>query len=100
MSSNPLRKGREYDSARYKFLGICENNHTPCWLCGKPIDYTAKPQTAKAFELDHARPVSTHPELALEPSNFRASHSSCNRSRGDTAVPVTTRGTCWVKADW
>lgn len=100
MSSNPLRKGREYDAARYKFMGVCEANNVLCWLCGKQIDYKAPANTPHSFELDHAQPLSTHPELAYEPSNFRASHSSCNRSRGDKAMPVTSRGSSWVPADW
>jgi hypothetical protein len=103
VSSNPLRSGRRYDQERYKFLGLCEAHKTPCWLCGGskgPIDYKAPAQTPLAFELDHAQPVSTHPELAFEQSNFRASHSVCNRMRGDTAIPVAARGSCWVPADW
>jgi 5-methylcytosine-specific restriction endonuclease McrA len=81
-------------------MGVCELHDTPCWLCGKKIQYKAKAETPLAFELDHARPLSSHPELAHEPSNFRASHSQCNRSRGDKAVPVASRGSCWVPADW
>lgn len=100
MTSNPLRSGRKYDSERYKFMGVCEHQSVLCWLCGKPIDYKAKAETPHAFELDHAMPVSTHPELAYEPSNFRASHSACNRSRGNTPIPVSARGSTWVRADW
>lgn len=100
MTSNPLRSGRRYDTERYKFLGVCEQHQTPCWLCGQSIDYKAPAQHPRAFELDHAQPVSTHPELAYEPTNFRASHSQCNRSRGDTHIAVGARGSCWVAADW
>ena len=53
----------------------------PCWLCGNGINYGARSGTPRAFELDHAIPVSVAPELALEPSNFRASHAVCNRRR-------------------
>lgn len=53
-----------------------------CWLCGQPIDYNAKPQTPDAFEPDHVHPKKTHPHLAEDPGNIRASHSRCNRSRG------------------
>jgi 5-methylcytosine-specific restriction endonuclease McrA len=100
VTSNPLRSGRRYDTERYKFIGVCEANNVMCWLCGKPINYKARAQTPDAFELDHARPVSTHPELAHEPTNFRASHSACNRSRGATPMAVSARGSCWVQADW
>lgn len=85
------------------FKGVARQNNTPCWLCnGKygPIDWNAPPQTPKAFELDHAQPLSTHPELAYEPTNFRASHSLCNRKRGNTHIPTTTRPTTWIKAIW
>lgn len=37
----------------------------------------------EAFELDHAYPRSTHPELAEDPSNFRPSHRACNIKRSD-----------------
>lgn len=56
----------------------------PCWLCGQRIDYSARPFTDDAFEADHVFPVSTHPHLALDPGNLRASHMRCNRARGNT----------------
>ncbi|QDQ97969.1 HNH endonuclease [Tomitella fengzijianii] len=55
----------------------------PCWLCGQPIDYGAPPHHPDSFEADHAYPVSTHPHLAGDPGNLRASHMACNRSRGN-----------------
>ena len=39
-----------------------------------------------AWEADHYRPRKLFPELALEPSNIRASHAKCNRSRGKRAA--------------
>jgi 5-methylcytosine-specific restriction endonuclease McrA len=94
------RSDRRYSDERAMFKGVARQNNTPCWLCGKPIDYAAPPQTPNAFELDHAQPLSTHPELAYEPTNFRASHSLCNRKRGNTHIPTSTRPTTWVKAVW
>lgn len=91
---------QRYRSAKDQFLGVCKQANTPCWLCGKDINYRAQPQQPDAFELDHARPLSTHPELAYDEGNFRASHSKCNRSRQDAPIPVAARGNCWVAADW
>lgn len=59
----------------------------PCWLCGAPIDYMLPSGQGldDAFERDHYFPVSTHPHLAEDPANFRASHGGCNRERGNNA---------------
>lgn len=103
------RSDRRYSDERAMFKGVARQNNTGCWLhavgqCvlkGRPIDYNAPPQTAAAFELDHAQPLATHPELAYEPSNFRASHSVCNRTRGAKTVHIgNVRPTSWVKAVW
>ncbi|MBQ9020581.1 MAG: HNH endonuclease [Eggerthellaceae bacterium] len=64
-------------------LGRLDN----CWICGGAIDYAAPAHSPDAWELDHAKSVQHHPELALDPANCRSSHASCNRSRGaDGAV--------------
>ena len=56
--------------------------NAPCWICGQPIDYKARPSsTAESYEPDHRFPVSTHPELAEVPENVLPSHKKCNRSR-------------------
>lgn len=60
----------------------CREQNLPCWLCGQKIKYDDPPQTRDAFEPDHFHPRKTHPELAIDPSNLRPAHSSCNRSRG------------------
>ena len=49
------------------------------------IDYSIR-SGPRAFELDHCLPVSSHPELALEPSNFKPAHAVCNRRRQAAAV--------------
>ncbi len=54
----------------------------PCWLCGQPIDYDAPAHDPDALDVDHVKPYSTHPHLALVRSNLRPSHVRCNRSRG------------------
>lgn len=58
-----------------------------CWLCGGEIDYTAsnnptdKNYSKWAWEPDHIKDVSTHPELAEDITNIAPSHSCCNRRR-------------------
>jgi 5-methylcytosine-specific restriction endonuclease McrA len=54
----------------------------PCWICGGDIDYLAPAHDPNSWELDHVKSVARHPELALDPSNARDSHASCNASRG------------------
>ena len=74
---------RRYTTMRLAFRGACLDSGTPCWICGQAIDYTAPPNDETSFELDHAFPVSTHPELKEDAGNFRASHCRCNRARGN-----------------
>lgn len=62
------------EQQRRKFL--------PCWLCGQAIDYDADWRNPASFALDHAKPLSTHPDLAQDPANFRSAHRRCNASRG------------------
>lgn len=54
-----------------------------CWICGQPIDYDAPAGEPDAWEPDHVVPVAKAPNLEFSLSNIRASHSSCNRARGD-----------------
>lgn len=79
------RRARELTAT---FRADCEEKNSPCWLCLQPIDYAAPGGTTNAFELDHALPRAEYPELALEPDNFRAAHSGCNRSRGKRDAPA------------
>ena len=75
---------------RTEFRTECEKADAPCWVCegAKPIDYKAKHNDYAndlRFQLDHYFPVSTHPHLQEDRSNFRASHAGCNRDRGNQA---------------
>nr|DAJ39236.1 MAG TPA: restriction endonuclease [Caudoviricetes sp.] len=90
MPATPGQGTRRYMKLRAIFLDECKEANAPCWLCGQPIDYRIPhndPVTGavnrEAFELDHAYPRSTHPELAEDPSNFRPSHRACNLKRSD-----------------
>lgn len=64
----------------------------PCWICGQPIDYHLRYPDPASFSADHAAPLSTHPHLAEDPGNLRASHLRCNTTRGARA-PQPTLGT-------
>lgn len=84
-TSRPFNYGdKKYVKGRARYRAQCEAVSAVCHLCGQGIDY--EPNSIDAFELDHFYPVSTHPELYLDLGNFRPSHSSCNRSRGDRDV--------------
>lgn len=88
-------RGRAWRVLKAKFRKRCETVNAACWLCDQAIDYQAKWTQPNAFEADHAKPVSTHPDLALMMGNLRPSHRSCNRSRGNKAAPGS-----WARADW
>lgn len=107
ISKNAGRRTRRYRMLRANFRALCEHFVNPdgtigahCWLCGRAIDYSlpAGPNGhPEAWNLDHAHPVSTHPELAEDPANFRPSHADCNEKRGDQA-PFIELGT--PSEDW
>ncbi|QBP29784.1 HNH endonuclease [Mycobacterium phage Typha] len=61
----------------------CRDRQERCWLCLQPIDYELAYPHPESFSLDHALPVSTHPELGNDPMNFRPAHLVCNQMRGD-----------------
>lgn len=85
-----------WEKVRNQFMYECRAANRPCHICKQPIDYSAAPQTADAFEADHYYPRSTHPHLTFDPSNLRAAHSSCNRARGNSAAaPQWNRAEEW-----
>ena len=71
-----------YVALRKVFREQCAAAWTPCHVCNQPIDYRLKHGDPWAWELDHLVPVIRDPSLALVVSNFRASHSVCNKRRG------------------
>jgi 5-methylcytosine-specific restriction endonuclease McrA len=73
---------------RRVFREECEAADMPCWMCTRVIDYDAAHDdyaNESRFQLDHFFPVSTHPDWAEDPANFRASHAGCNLERGNRA---------------
>ncbi|OBA57313.1 hypothetical protein A5647_24170 [Mycobacterium sp. 1100029.7] len=94
----------QWSQLKAKFKTHCRMINAPCHLCvlrgdaeHAAIDYDAPANTARAFDADHYHPRSTHPQLAYEWSNLRASHVRCNRQRRDEPVPEPQ---VWVKPDW
>jgi hypothetical protein len=82
-----------------KFYEQCKRENKPCWLCGMPIDYSVKPNsTDNSYNLDHYYPVSKRPDLQNDPANFRPSHASCNRLRGnnDPRKPLGALSRRWA----
>lgn len=56
-----------------------------CHLCGE----------AGADSVDHVIPRKVAPELALEPSNLRPAHVSCNSARGAGLVKRAEKAVGW-----
>lgn len=77
------RGGRKWQAVRHAAYLRDKKKGAKCWICHQPIDYDADPGTPDAWEPDHVKPVAKFPELEFSLSNIRASHCSCNRSRGD-----------------
>ena len=83
------RRTGNYKRKRELFRADCERRNAGCWLCRRPIDYSLPYGHPEAFELDHRHPKSKRPDLAEDPVNFAASHSDCNRRRGnDSEGPI------------
>ena len=95
MSDGGIRT-RRYRRLRAAFRASGEAVDAPCWLCGQKIEY-ALTNDPEAWELDHLYPRSTHPELGLDPGNFRHSHQRCNRARGNR-MPAGGLGS--LSRDW
>lgn len=95
------KETRNMGKLRKEFRNQCQADDAPCWLCGMKIDYDAPHNdygNDDRFELDHLYPVSIRPDLQEDPANFRASHSGCNRERGngDPAPELGILSRAWV----
>lgn len=110
-----------WDQLARKFKAQCRMRNALCHLCiirgdieNALIDYGAKPLSPNAFEADHIKPRTTHPELRFIWANLAPSHSRCNRQRRDLslveyaamfginadAANPAMRQPDWVKPDW
>lgn len=92
---------RAGNKAKAEFKAECKANDERCWICRQPIDYDAPWNdwsNPSRFERDHRLPVSTHPQLEDDPTNWEASHAGCNNERKNKpprpAIGKATRA--WV----
>lgn len=84
-------------------LDVLHRDGPTCWLCGHPTKTLSR-------SLDHVMPVSTHPHLEHNASNWRLAHlGKAGRSRGCSVAgchcPGNTgrRATPWTpppSRDW
>jgi hypothetical protein len=89
MASNPRHAN---GNARRKLRARIKAMGEPCWICGKPIDYSlgmvADPRTGRtrphpmSFVVDEVVPVSKGGS-PLDMANCRPAHWMCNARRGD-----------------
>jgi hypothetical protein len=91
---------RTADRTYLRKRAALKRKRLPCWLCGKPIDYslpyidpitgTPDPRT---FSADHVDPVANG---GANDGELRAAHLGCNKKRGRksreaTAILKTSR---------
>jgi 5-methylcytosine-specific restriction endonuclease McrA len=93
MARGPGRTGRPYRRARQRLI----DSKAPCHICGRVIDYTLPGSDPMGFAMDHVVPLhfGGHPTA---PTNTRASHRSCNRTKGTKAlddVQIMPRSRQW-----
>ena len=75
-----------YRAMRADLRDVWSAQDARCWICGQAIDYLAPAHDPEALDLDHIKPRSTHPHLAMDRNNCAPAHVRCNRSRGNRAV--------------
>ena len=75
------RSSRRWKTIRKQALRRDMAANAPCWICGKPIDYTLT-GGPWCWQPDHYLSVREHPELAEDIGNLRPSHARCNNQRG------------------
>ncbi len=86
MADRKRRGGARWKLVRGQAFERDRSANAPCWICGRPIDYSLGYSTCdEAYEADHYIPVADHPELEYDLLCIRASHRSCNRTRQDRA---------------
>lgn len=75
--------------------------NAPCWICGKPIDYTAQ-SGPDSWQPDHVLTVHDFPQYALDVTNLKPSHARCNNQRGqaDKAERKRSRELGEPSEDW
>lgn len=78
------RGGRPYNRVRHMLRKF--GPHL-CWICGDPINMYADKRAPESWTMDHVVPLSKAPCLALELTNLREAHRSCNSRKGARTEP-------------
>ncbi len=70
--TDPFYSDRSWHKLRSKVKSQWKRSGRPCGICGKPLDWHAKPI------VDHIQPRTTHPHLAHDIENLQVVHHACN----------------------
>jgi len=79
---------------RWKCRANWKRANKPCGLCGKPIDWQARPIC------DHIVPAKEAPHLALEYSNLQMVCAGCNTRKAHEKEVETPTGLDGFPAGW
>lgn len=84
-SSNPRYRD---PSARAYCRAVLKRRGDPCYLCGKPIDYSLPAGDPLSFEVDEVIPISKggDPYDCRPGGNCRSTHRICNQRKGAKLV--------------
>lgn len=92
------RRWRELAARRLK---LARANGEPCHICGRALDWTAKPGTRRYPTVDHLIPRSLGGETLAPLHHLAPACLSCNASRGNgtraTKPPTPTSRDWWTK---
>lgn len=80
--SIPEWAGRRRSDALRQIKAAGQANNTPCDICGQAIDYSLEYPHPQSCSVQHVKSRKLYPSLTWEPSNWRPSHSDCNKSAG------------------
>jgi hypothetical protein len=72
-----------------------EAEDAPCWICGKPIDYTAPQSSRWSFTADHLDPIGKGGDLDPGMDGLRPAHRRCNSRRGKDNREVERNSRRW-----
>lgn len=86
MPRHPGRSGAAWRRVRAEVLA----ESSVCYVCGRPIDFNARPRSRWSPSVDHLLPISafaglddeTQRKMALDKANLRACHYGCNSRKG------------------
>ena len=99
-SPDPKLHGAIWRRVRKQCFDRDLRNNAPCHICGQEIDYTAKHGSHDAWEPDHVIPRSKRPDLIYDMANIKASHASCNRSRGNKSLNANKQSAITTSRNW